>query len=188
MFRMEVSDIRIIHKRFSIIILLLKEFVLTFFNCSSALLQKNRISRLRSTTERKTRLDHLRKGGPRGRKSIQPGQTSSNQNSDEEKEVVTKKRKRKHIKAKYYKGSKKRIKQKGIKSTSGEEDGGYADPTISYVFIQGLGENLNDEEEIKAGLVSRSAWQSFFQLCFMYYHFWRISRISRKNFFCELST
>jgi len=117
----------------------------------STLLQKNRISRLRSTTERKTRLDHLRKGGPRGRKTAQPGQTSSNHTSDEEKEIATNKRKRKHVKAKYYKGSKKRIKQKVNKSTSGDEDAGFADPTISYVFIEELADNLNKEEEIKTG-------------------------------------
>lgn len=62
-----------------------------------------------------------------------------------------KNRKRKHVKAKYYKGSKKRIKAKGSKSSSGEEDGGFADPTISYVFIQGLAESLNTEDQIKSG-------------------------------------
>ena len=114
-------------------------------------MQKNRISRLRSTTERKTRLDHLRKGGPRAKKSIQGGQNSSNHNSDDEKDLDVKKRKRKLVKAKYYKGSKKRIKQKDEISSNKDDDVGYVDPTISYVFIRGLADSLNTEDRIRKG-------------------------------------
>eukprot|EP00794_Sanderia_malayensis_P006132 gene6132-6840_t len=129
--------------------------IVMLFLYVTAIAQKNRISRLRSTSERKTRLDHLRKGSKRSRKlplmlsaNNVPGST---QNSDEEKELRHKKRKRKAVKSLYYKGCKKRIKQKQALTSSSDEDLGYVDPTISYVFIRELTRNLNTEEEIKRG-------------------------------------
>ncbi len=71
--------------------------------------------------------------------------------SDEERETLPKRRKRKAINSGYYKGSRKRIKQKDQKTSSSEDEIGFADPTISYVFIRELANNLNTEDQIKRG-------------------------------------